>query len=129
MKPIAIRTFLGLAAALAFVHPLAEAHAPNIRQPLAGTEIVADVKTIDTNEPVTGVTVTLTGKLTTVAFESCITDEEGRVRMHVKKPGIYTVRVSSDDFERAEADITVVAGDKERNILLFLTPKTAAGNG
>jgi len=87
-------------------------------------EILAEVKLKDTNEPVTGVTVTLTGKRPASAYQACVTDEQGTVRMQVRKPGTYTIRVTTDNFEIAETEVKVVAGDRQLSIELLLTRKT-----
>jgi hypothetical protein len=99
---------------------------PRLVDAAAGTEILAEIRSTDTNQPVVGVTVTLTGKLKATTYEACVTDENGKVSMRVRNPGTYTVRVTSDEYERAEVDLTVVAGDKLRTVQMLLTPKTAA---
>ena len=123
MRPTVIGICLAVFAGISITTPcLADAAA-------AGTEILAEVKTKDTNQPVVGVTVTLTGKLTATTYEACITDENGKVSMRVRKPGTYTVRVTSDEYERAEVDLKVVAGDKQLSVQLLLTPKTVTSRG
>ena len=122
MRPTVIGICLAIVAALSIT-------APGLAGAASGTEILAEVRSKDTNQPVVGVTVTLTGKLTATTYEACVTDEEGKVTMRVRKPGTYTVRVTSDNYERAEVDVKVVAGDKQHSVQVLLTPKTVADRG
>src|SRR6187402_2576025 len=122
MRPTVIGICFALVAAVSIA-------SPRLAGAASGTEILAEVLAKDTNQPVVGVTVTLTGKLKATTYEACVTDESGRVTMRVRQPGTYTVRVASDEYERAEVDVTVVAGDKQRSVQLLLTPKTVADRG
>lgn len=118
MHTIVIGICFGLLTALSII-PFRVIAVP----PTSDIEILAQVKLKDTNEPVIGVTVTLTGKRPASAYQACVTDEKGAVKMQVTKPGTYKVRVTTDDFEIAETEVKVVAGDKQLSIQLLLIRK------
>jgi hypothetical protein len=124
MHLIVIGACFGLLTALAIIAPRS---IPDPSPITSDIEILAQVKLKDTDEPVIGVTVTLTGKRPASAYQACVTDENGAVRMQVTKPGTYKVRVTTDDFEIAETEVKVVAGDKQLSIQLLLTRKDTAG--
>jgi hypothetical protein len=123
MKSTVIGVCLGIVTAVSIILPVS--FAVRAMPIAADIEILAEVKLKDTSEPVTGITVTLTGKRPSSAYQACITDEQGTVRMQVRKPGTYIVRVTNDDFEKAETEVKVVAGDKQLSIQLLLIRKTA----
>ena len=122
MKPIIIGVVFGLAAVLSIITLCHQAAALASTLP-ADIEIMAQVRLKGTNEPVSGVTVTLTGKRAAIAYQACVTNEEGSVTMQVKKPGTYTIRVTTEEFEVAETDVKVVAGDRQLSVQLLLVPK------
>jgi hypothetical protein len=127
MKSFIIGVSIGLLAALSIVFPRLDTLASTVAFP-ADIEIIAEVKLKDTNEPVSGVTVTLTGKRSGSAYQACVTNELGAVTMQVKKPGTYTIRVTTDQFEVAETDVKVVAGDRQLSVQLLLTPKESTAS-
>lgn len=122
MKPIIIGVVLGLATVLSIIVPRPQTAALAAVVP-ADIEIMAEVRLKGTNEPVSGVTVTLTGKRAAVAYQACVTNDQGAVTMQVRKPGTYTIRVTTEEFEIAETDVKVVAGDRQLSVQLLLVPK------
>ena len=122
MRSIIIGVLFGLVAALSITAPRTRVEAASLTPP-ADIEIMAEVKLKGTNEPVSGVTVTLTGKRSATAYQACVTNEQGEVTMQVKKPGVYTIRVTTDEFEVEETEVKVVAGDRRLSVELLLTPK------
>lgn len=52
------------------------------------------------------------------------TDEQGHYRFTHLEPGIYTVRAEHDDYETAEQQVTLQAGEK-KELNFRLTPKVA----
>ena len=127
MKSIIIGVSFGLVAALSIVVPRLSASVA-ASPVFSDIEIMAEVRLKGTNEPVSGVTVTLTGKRSASAYQACVTNEQGSVTMQVTKPGTYTIRVTTDDFEIAETDVKVVAGDRQLSVQLFLTKKVSTAS-